>query len=69
MRQDISVLEADEAVEVLNRRLALAPGVAAELSALVKDGRAQVLQGDNTGHSTIYVALKQPSEVHGYYVC
>jgi hypothetical protein len=69
MRQDASVLGTDEAIRALDRRLALAPGVAAELNTLIKDGRAQVLQGDKTRHSTLYVALEQPSEIYGYFVC
>jgi hypothetical protein len=69
MLQEATVLETDEAVQALNLRLAPTPSVAMALGDMVRNGRARVLRGEQTGRSILYIALEEPGEVQGYFVC
>jgi len=69
MLQDATVLGTDDAIQALNQRLAPTPDAAMALGDLVRNGRARVLLGEQTGRSILYVALEEPGEIQGYYVC
>jgi hypothetical protein len=69
MLQDATVLGTDEAIRALNQRLAPTPEAAIALRDLVRNGRARVLLGEQEGRSILYVALEQPDDIQGYYVC
>ena len=64
-----TVLGTDDAIQALNQRLAPTPDAAMALGDLVRNGRARVLLGEQEGRSILYVALEQPDDIQGYYVC
>ena len=39
------------------------------LGDLVRNGRARVLLGEQQGRAILYIALEEPGEIQGYFVC